>query len=231
MSAKTPIAFVVGTLLGAAGTWVVSAKYFNKKCEDDIQAIKAEFEQLHENDQESIKRLEKTVSDLVSGNTVEEDDTTVYEPVKASKKAKKQPKTNIPETDEPVDYTAFSKSNKGIPAKADPNIKTGKESDKKAKKEPYVIDYRDYLANDGYDKKLLRYFNNDDLFLDEEGDIESAGFKIVGKRNINMLVNETEGEIYIRNEELRADYNVLLEMGAYADYIEASADYDEDEEE
>lgn len=226
MSAKTPIAFVAGAVIGAAGTWVLSAKYFNNKLENDIQAIKADFSNEVERLNAEINDQQETIAGLVAGNAVKE-----TEEPKFKKKVKKvEEKPDLKDlADNITDYTSFSKKDKEPKPEPDVDIPTKVKKD--AKKDPYVIDRDEFFEPDNNNIKVyLRYFNNDNLFLNEDGEIDNTGFKTVGKRNVNFLVNESEGEIFIRNEVMGIDIDLVLEQMPYQDYIGEVYGTEEEEE-
>lgn len=80
---------------------------------------------------------------------------------------------------------------------------------------PYVIDEDEFLEENQYDKITISYFEDDSVFVNQEDDIISDGMEFVGEENISKFKNDV---LYVRNEKLGVDYEVILEKGGYEDY-------------
>ena len=238
---KSILIFTLGAGVGTTVTYFVLRKKFNEEFEAAAEEVKKDYEK-------HIGSLNGQI-DILNA-TINEKDTTIKSLVDASSEAAKleeKKRIALEEKPEPedilkekvtknaaVDYTKFSSKNDKV-EEENKDIKT-EEVLEKAKtpakgkcKAPYVIKGKEYISGD-LDKVILRYFSNDDIFLTEEGEIATGIKTKIGKNNINFLVNESDGEIFVRNESVGVDYDIVLDETPYEDYIENGVYEDPDEE-
>lgn len=250
MAGKTIVAFILGAAVGSGITFLATAKHFNKKSNEEIESIQNDFLGAKEYMEEEIKELRQLLDDSqkknenlqLRMNTIAYSSKEVEdEPVKNLESNALKNLENKPEPEDlisgKVDYTQFSTKAEDKNVKIDPDIKTGTDAPKNKKdtEPPYLISSSTfYTPDDVYEKVELRYFVNDNLFLGEDGDLVSVAARVVGKNNINALVNESNGEIYVRNENTMCDYHVQMDDTPYEDYkelIDDLPDMPEDDEE
>lgn len=253
MAGKTIVAFILGAAVGSGITFLVTAKHFNKKSNEEIESIQNDFlgakeymeeeikelRQLLDGSQKENENLKLRMNTLASSSKEVEDDTLTRKLTCVESNALKNLE-NKPEPEDlisgKVDYTQFSTKAEDKKVKIDPDIKTGTDAPKNKKdtEPPYLISSSTFYTHDDvYEKVELRYFVNDNLFLGEDGDLVSVAARVVGKNNINALVNESNGEIYVRNENTMCDYHVQMDDTPYEDYkelIDDLPDMPEDEE-
>lgn len=80
---------------------------------------------------------------------------------------------------------------------------------------PYVV-HRDEFFEEGddYSQRQLTYYNGDDTLVDEDNKVIENHSMVVGE----MKWGHGSGDpnvVYIRNERLRAEYEIFLEAGQY----------------
>lgn len=95
------------------------------------------------------------------------------------------------------------------------------EISQRSPKKPYIIDVTEFGEEDGYSKVTLTYFMMDDTLIDEgEVPIEDAE-RVVGESNLDRFGYRSGDPriIYIRNEKLKADYEVLLHDGSFGEAV------------
>lgn len=96
------------------------------------------------------------------------------------------------------------------------------EDSKRTLDSPYVIDRDEYMEGErGYSQVTLTYFAEDDTLVDE-GDmpVENPD-RVVGIVNLDKFGHRSMDPriVYIRNEKLSADYEVLLHDGSYGEVV------------
>lgn len=245
----TPLAFIFGAGLGAGVTYFVLKKKFEQKTIEENARVANEFNEVRKIFEEEKERLEAEINDRElkifkyerDGYITQNDNFGVDEEPKEEVKETAKPKRKVSKAVEDlenkpspeevlsagkVDYTQYSKKN--TEKKADPDIQTGKKA--AAGKTPFIIDKKQFLATDEFEKSYVLYFPNDNLLLGEDGDIIKNGTNLIGKSNINFLTNNPDaGTIYIRNENVMVDYAVNVETCAYEDYCEERDDVNDED--
>jgi hypothetical protein len=92
------------------------------------------------------------------------------------------------------------------------------------KAQPHVISDEDYYDDsNGYDKKILHYFSQDDLLTNEAN--EPIGIETVGEQALKRFGEFEEDVVFVRDETKETDYQVIDEHVCYYD----NEDSDDDE--
>ena len=95
-----------------------------------------------------------------------------------------------------------------------------KTSENKKAKRPYIISEEEYIEDDSYVKKIISCFEDDMVCMDNETkEILDNVARDIGQDSLERL-NEDGNEIYVRNEMLGIDYNIVSEPGSYEDFID-----------
>lgn len=92
----------------------------------------------------------------------------------------------------------------------------GKEEDKNAMDKPYVISPDEFGEFEDYDTISLRYYA-DHVLTDEEDELVEDVDDVVGLDSLNRFGEYEEDSVFVRNDRLKADYEILLDLGNYAD--------------
>lgn len=103
-----------------------------------------------------------------------------------------------------VDYAAIS-SNK--PEKEE--IKMDK---------PYVISPDEFGEKDGYEKISLSYYN-DQILADEDDVAVDNVEETVGFDSLNHFGEYEDDSVFVRNDRLKCDYEILIDQRKYSDVI------------
>lgn len=89
------------------------------------------------------------------------------------------------------------------------------EDDDEVAQEPYQIDEDDIDATNGYDKESLYWYkanntlvNDSDEVLEDMDDVR----RMIGTEWASF---DGYGVLYIRNEKIHTDYEIVINMGAY----------------
>ena len=90
---------------------------------------------------------------------------------------------------------------------------------------PYFIDIDDFDEPTlGYAKKELQYYMDDGTLVDEGENIDDEGQVVsiidtVGITNLESFENSLESCCYIRNEQLKEDYEISKVFGSYRELL------------
>lgn len=83
-------------------------------------------------------------------------------------------------------------------------------------KKPYVISPYDYGEADDYDTESLVYYADGVLTDDNNNPIEDVE-GTVGKDALNHFGEYEDDSVFVRNERLKIDYEILLDSSRFAD--------------
>lgn len=120
-------------------------------------------------------------------------------------------------------YNGDSKSNDGFMVKHDYDPE---DEEEEPNPEPpprgegvYLITEDDYVRSDEeYDHQALMYYALDDTLTDEDDDI--LGQDIVGEKNLEAFSDADGPAIFVRNEHLKIEYEIIWEgRGSYQSII------------
>ena len=90
---------------------------------------------------------------------------------------------------------------------------------------PYFIDIDDFdEPTIGYAKKELQYYMEDGTLVDEGENMDEEGqimsiIDTVGAANLESFENSLESCCYIRNEQLKEDYEISKIFGSYRELL------------
>lgn len=194
------IYFAGGLVIGAGASFLLCRQYYQNEMDDlsdyYIRRCKPE-------PKEDINKDEKKTSyDTVS--SVKE----INKSIKAkTKKAIKKA--------EAVDYAAFGKKEEGDYMV---NEQTELTVNPPKGKKIYMITSDDFVERNNYEKEYLTYFEEDDVFLNENNEVIDNGKKLVDTSNLNKI-NECDSNVmYVRNEIEGTDFEIIFEDGHYKDF-------------
>lgn len=109
-----------------------------------------------------------------------------------------------------VNYSEFVKS------EVKPVTKNKKETT--TKKKPYVISPDEFDELDDYEAISLTYFADGVLTDDYNEPIEDVE-GTVGRDSLNTFGEYEDDSVFVRNEELKIDYEILADMRKYTDVV------------
>lgn len=198
---KAIFAFLFGATAGSIVTWLIAKDYYEKRERESIESVKEVFGK-------TFKPKEDENEDKTEPQTVEED----HPEVDINKYAK------LLSQEEYVNY-----SNSEVPV------------DDKPKKidhsKPYVIAPEQFQEYDDYTVISLTYFE-DGVLTDENfeimkgEDVENS----VGSESLTHFGEYEDDSVYVRNERLKVDYEILKDQRTYAEVVKSKPylmeDYD-----
>lgn len=197
------VIFAAGAAIGSAVTWYYAKKKYEQIAQEEIDSVKEVFAKNasahHENDiPEDDKAQEKA--------EMAREKPSVAEYAKKLSKAGYTNYSNSIMVDDDEEQTSD-----------DPGEEPGKYfGDKDA--QPYVIAPEQFAELDGYDQISLTYYadhiladDNDQLLEDVEG--------TVGFESLTHFGEYEDDSVYVRNDRLKVDYEILRDERKYSDVI------------
>ena len=205
---KGILLFASGLIFGAAGGGCGVYFYCKKRYEKELSDYAAEQADYYHKKYNDIPVKEVQVSDesplKEKGNdkVKTEEEKSSYEEVSGIYKPK--------ESDRVVtDYKSISDDDGNNDIR--PNKKKGK------KKKPYVISHEIWDENEmNYDKQFIKYYEADNVLIDEETDSPVDIMNQLGESNFNDI-EDYEEPIFIANDQFHEMYMVTVEPSAWAE--------------
>lgn len=93
---------------------------------------------------------------------------------------------------------------------------------------PQVVSKERYLENDGdYTQVTLTYFAGDRILIDDADQPIEEVDRVVGKHNMERFGHKSGDPrvVYVRNDKLQADYEIMLHDGTYAETVAGEVQY------
>lgn len=187
MSKTKFIMFILGAAVGSIVTWRYVEKKYEQIAQDEIDSVKEVFS----------KR--------------EKDFTEETEVVDARIKA-----DNAKEKPSVVEYAARLRE-QGYTNYSD----IGTEDEEEVKKEsmtvdkPYVIAPEDFGEFDDYEKISLTYYA-DQILADDNDELVNDVEDVVGFDSLNSFGEYEDDSVFVRNDRLKCDYEILLDQRKYS---------------
>lgn len=185
------IAFAVGTAMGAVGAWYFSKKKYEKKLQDDIDSVKATF---------TYQKPEPETETAPVANDISTEQvplTSVTEELGARIDSLESKVPDILEHDD-VGYEQRVED-LGY-------MQPGQFGDR-----PRVISPEEFGEYEDYDLITLVYFLDGVLADTDNSPVEDID-KVIGKDSLNHFGEYEDDCVYVRNDRLKCDYEVLLDQ-------------------
>ena len=203
------LVFAAGAAIGSAVTWKVVKTKYERLAQEEINSVKEAYADMLTNLQEQVDDYstvdeaeawtDRAAKAVVCADRVTHIDWSDYEDLDEE------------EEDEPdgdfSDYARLTNQYK--------NEKGGAED---MARDPYVISPYDFGELDGYSQVELTYY--------ADGTLEDEDYNIIAESEVNELIGRdslyTFGEyeddaVFVRNEHLRADFQILKDYRTYAE--------------
>ena len=186
------LAFVAGGVCGVLGTKSYFEDLYRRQYEEDLESVK------------KVWTYKKPVEDEVKEDNepVLDKEPRENEMYQYAKILQKKGYTNYSDT--PVDTSEMTA----------PEVYTPPEN----YKDPYPIP-PDILGSDGYDQITL-FYTEDKVLLNEDDTKVDNIEDVVGLDSLNHFGEYEEDVLYVRNERLRTDYEVLMDPRTYPQVLE-----------
>ena len=198
------VAFVTGAAIGSLVTWKLLKDRYERIVQEEIESVKTAFNDLvairqdetdetedaDENDPEpQPKPQQGQINWSELEDLDEEDEEEVYEPTE----------------DDREEYSRLTS--------AYTNEKGGAGN---MARDPYVIAPYDFGEIDGYHMIELTYYA-DDVLEDDSYCIVNDRDELIGRKALNTFGEYEEDAVFVRNERLRTDFQILRDYRTYAE--------------
>ena len=185
------LATVAGVAVGSVATWAVLKPYYEKLTQKAIDEVKETYSR------PKIKPY--------TGENQPETEAPSAEPTPERLERKKQA-ADYEETIVKSGYTNYSDISSKKEAEPEPTSDV-----------PYVISPAEFGNLDGYDIQTLKYYEADDTLTDDDDNVVDE--ELVGSASLSAFGDYEDDTVYVRNERLKRDYEILRENGRYTDVL------------
>jgi hypothetical protein len=89
----------------------------------------------------------------------------------------------------------------------------------RGKNKPFILNKDEFMAAEpGYNQSTLTFYEHDEVLADERDEVVDEVDSIVGEENLKMFgaMSADPNIVYIRNDILQQDYEILRSEGSYA---------------
>lgn len=190
MSKTCFVMFVVGAAAGSAATWLYAKKYYERIAQEEIDSVKAVFS-------------ERKPDTVVKNNNVQEENQR-----KADIAKLKPDLVNYAAKLQEEGYTNYTKHSE----------KTIEEKDVPMPNKPYIISPEEFGESGNYTQISLTYYS-DGVLADDEDEIIEDIDDTVGKDFADHFGDYEDDSVFVRNDRLRCDYEILKDNRSYHDVV------------
>lgn len=195
--ASTIIAFGLGVAIGSIGAWYALKKKFEARSDEEIASAKEALTAKYAPKKEEPVNTVDTRAEKAAAMAKEKPSVSEY-----AKMLSEEGYTNYSNSDVPMEE---------------------KNEERKVKREyrdPYVIPPEQFGEIEEYDRISLTYYADHILADDDDEMIENVE-DVVGFGSLNHFGEYEDDSVYVRNERLKVDYEILLDLRTYTEVLES----------
>jgi phage terminase Nu1 subunit (DNA packaging protein) len=189
--------FIFGAAVGSVVTWQYTKKKYEQITQEEIDSVKETFSKL------KVKSKDNESEENNNARTIVERAKDKPSIVEYAAKLRKQGYTNYSNTDSLSEDSNVSKE------EVDENMINDK---------PYVISPDEFGEFDDYEKISLTYYA-DQVLADEDDELVEDIEETVGFESLNAFGEYEDDSVFVRNDRLKCDYEILLDQRKYSDVI------------
>lgn len=212
------VGFVLGAVSGATAGWIVAKKRYEEIAQEEIDSVKEVFSKkladtntaLKEKYMDKFKDVEKNEKDE------NKEDHDSYKNIASMYKT---------ENGKKKDYSSYSNDKKEPEKESEPANE--KEEVRGGKEAPYVISPDEFGEFDDYEKISLMFYS-DQILADDCDEIVEDVDRTIGFESLNHFGEYEDDAVYVRNDRLRCDYEILLDERTYIDILKTKPHKRED---
>lgn len=201
--------FAAGAAIGSAVTWKI---------------LKDKYERMIQAEIESFKESYMACMDSITSSTDDDSDESDEErPEDDPRQIKWEDLEDLcdededdEDADEEAEYQAYEADRAAYLALANTYKKGGPEEVEKDVVKPYVIAPYDFGELDGYSQIELTYYA-DDILEDDEYNIVNDRDRLIGAGSLFTFGEYEDDAVFVRNEYLRTDFQILKDYRTYAE--------------
>ncbi len=190
--------FIFGAAVGSVVTWQYVKKKYERIAQEEIDSVKETFSKLKE-----VKSKDNESEENNNVRTIVERAKDKPSIVEYAAKLRKQGYTNYSNTDSLSEDSNVSEE--GV----DENMINDK---------PYVISPDEFGEFDDYETISLTYYA-DQVLADEDDELVEDIEETVGFESLNTFGQYEDDSVFVRNDRLKCDYEILLDQRKYSDVI------------
>ena len=183
------VMFVLGAAVGSVATWQYTKKKYERIAQEEIDSVKEIFS----------KRESAAEVEIVTPEP---------QTAKVGKPEEKPDITEYAARLEREGYTNYS------------NVSAGekKEEQEAMEMKPYVISPEEFGEFEDYERISLSYYA-DQILADEDDEKVEDVDNVVGLESLTHVGEFEDDSVFVRNDRLKCDYEILLDQRTYSDVI------------
>ena len=183
------VMFVLGAAVGSVATWQYTKKKYERIAQEEIDSVKEIFS----------KRESAADVEIVTPEP---------QTAKVGKPEEKPDITEYAARLEREGYTNYS------------NVSAGekKEEQEAMEMKPYVISPDEFGEFEDYERISLSYYA-DQILADEDDEKVEDVDNVVGLESLTHFGEFEDDSVFVRNDRLKCDYEILLDQRTYSDVI------------
>lgn len=189
--------FIFGAAVGSVVTWQYTKKKYEQIAQEEINSVKETFSKL------KVKNKDNESEENNNVRTIVERAKDKPSIVEYAAKLRKQGYTNYSNTD------SLSEDSNVSEEEVDENMINDK---------PYVISPDEFGEFDDYDTISLTYYA-DQVLADDDDELVEDIEETVGFESLNAFGEYEDDSVFVRNDRLKCDYEILLDQRKYSDVI------------
>ena len=190
MNGKIIFAFALGAAAGFVASWKYNETKYKKIADDEIESVKEMF-------------VADTTENTPDENSADEPKEEQYEQLTFDESERNEYE-DIVKKQGYVDYSKTKKEEEGGDTMSD---------------EPYVISPDEFGELDDYETNSLTLYADGILADDGDDAIEDIE-GTVGEDSLNHFGEYEDDSVFVRNDRLKTDYEILLDTRRYADVVD-----------
>lgn len=183
--------FIFGAAVGSVVTWQYVKKKYEQIAQEEIDSVKETFSKLEVKSKDN--ESEENNNTRIIVERIKDKPSVVEYAVKLHKQG----------------YTNYSDTDSLSEEEVDENMINDK---------PYVISPDEFGEFYDYEKVSLTYYA-DQVLADEDDELVEDIEETVGFESLNAFGEYEDDSVFVRNDRLKCDYEILLDQRKYSDVI------------
>lgn len=190
MEIKGAFIFLTGAGIGAGISFLVTKKVYETKCAEEIEVMRKKYKAEGDSVSSAISEMKDIVKERYLKESESEDDAIIF--------TREESLDEESDIEEEMAESEFP------------------EEEPEIRKYPYPITPEEYFEGDdpGIGKRALIYYAGDDTLVDETTE-ELQELGQIGVDNLGLFGKYEDKRLFIRNEPLGEDYEVIFEEGSF----------------
>ena len=199
---KNIFIFGAGAVIGAVASYYVTKTKYETILEEEINSVKETYKKKADKLEQQDKTEEKNIEEenIEEADQIADEDRDNY--------------NKIIKDSGYVNYTKYSKH---------PSVDEEEEIVKDPNDRPYIINSEEFGEEIGYDTQTLTYFA-DGVLVDDVDDFVEDVDDVVGEDNLKIFEEFGASAVYVRNDYLMVDYEILKDDFNYSDFQDPMSD-------